>query len=103
MTARPSNLLPNSSEIPQLRAVSLTRPISPPTKRIRDDGDVADWHKTIGYKDYCLWVVRLNASVIGYDIPAVTALPRSEVSALCFSDVAHLMYTGSRQDRSSIR
>jgi hypothetical protein len=80
MTARSSNLLPNSPEIPELRAVSLTRPILPPTKRIKDDSDVADWHKTMGYKDYCLWVVRLNASVIGYDIPTVAALPKSEVS-----------------------
>jgi serine/threonine-protein phosphatase 2A activator len=65
--------------LPQLREVSLSRPIPPPEKKIRDDRDVDEWKRTTGYKDYCLWVVRLNSSVIGCDIPTVSALEKSEV------------------------
>lgn len=106
MTARSSNLLPKSTQIPELREVSLTRPILPPDKRIRDDSDVADWHKTTGYKDYCLWVVRLNASVVGYDIPTVAALPKSEVCQFTPSEICVwrcLIDAGSDQDCRIIR
>ncbi|CCA73849.1 related to RRD1-Resistant to Rapamycin Deletion (protein phosphatase 2A regulator activity) [Serendipita indica DSM 11827] len=66
------------TEIPELRKVSLTRPIAPPSHRIRQDRDIDAWKKTTGYKDYCLWVVRLNSSVIGQDIPTVAGTPRSQ-------------------------
>jgi serine/threonine-protein phosphatase 2A activator len=72
----------SSTIIPELQHISLTRPILPPSKKIRNDSDVETWKGTTGYKDYCLWVVRLNNSVIGYDNPTVSAAPKSEVSVL---------------------
>ncbi|KAG8834040.1 Serine/threonine-protein phosphatase 2A activator 1 [Serendipita sp. 399] len=67
-----------TAQIPELHEISLSRPIQPPTKRIQVDRDVDAWKKTTGYKDYCLWVVRLNASVVGLDIPTIAATEKSE-------------------------
>ncbi|KAG8832431.1 Serine/threonine-protein phosphatase 2A activator 1 [Serendipita sp. 405] len=67
-----------TSQIPELREVSLARPIQPPEKHIQVDRDIDAWKKTAGYKDYCLWVVRLNASVLGLDIPTIAATEKSE-------------------------
>jgi hypothetical protein len=71
-----------ASSMPELRQVSLSRPILPPAKQIKTDSDVEEWKKSTGYKDYCLWVVRLNASVIGHDNASIIASPKSEVSGL---------------------
>lgn len=64
--------------IPDLRHVSLSRPILPPSMQIKTDTDVEEWKRTTGYKDYCLWVVRLNASVVGLDNATILAAPKSE-------------------------
>lgn len=71
--------------IPNLREVSLLRPILPPSKQIKSDSDVHDWKKSTGYKDYCLWVVRLNSSVIGIDNASILAAPKSQVGGLPYS------------------
>jgi serine/threonine-protein phosphatase 2A activator len=65
---------------PPLRSVSLTRPIQPPRKIIKDDVDVETWKQTTGYKDYCLFVSRLNDAIIGRDIPSVEQEERTTVS-----------------------
>jgi serine/threonine-protein phosphatase 2A activator len=67
--------------LPPLRSVSLTRPIQPPEKIIKNDTDVDIWKHTTGYKDYCLFVSRLNDAIRGRDIPSVEQEERSTVSA----------------------
>jgi len=66
--------------LPPLRSISLTRPIQPPRKIIKDDADVETWKHTTGYKDYSLFVSRLNNAVIERDIPSVELEERSIVS-----------------------
>jgi serine/threonine-protein phosphatase 2A activator len=66
--------------LPPLRSVSLTRPIQPPRRIIKDDADVETWKHTTGYKDYNLFVSRLNDAVIEQDIPSVEQEERSIVS-----------------------
>jgi len=66
--------------LPPLRSISLTRPIQPPQRIIKDDADVETWKHTTGYKDYSLFVSRLNDAVIGRDIPSVEQEERSIVS-----------------------
>ena len=75
-------LLPASHTmaLPPLRSISLTRPIQPPRKIIKVDADVEIWKHTTGYKDYCLFVSRLNDAVIGRDISSVEQEERSTVS-----------------------
>lgn len=65
--------------LPPLRSISLTRPIQPPRKIIKDDTDVETWMQTTGYKDYSLFVSRLNNAIIGRDIPSVEQEERSTV------------------------
>ena len=65
--------------LPPLRSISLTRPIQPPRKMIKDDADVETWKRTTGYKDYSLFVSRLNNAVIERDIPSVEQEERSIV------------------------
>lgn len=91
--------------MPDLRHVSLSRPILPPSKQIKSESDVENWKKSTGYKDYCLWVVRLNSSVIGLDNETVQATPRSEVGCLPSRSLAAvlLMSIGSCKDDCNAR
>lgn len=66
--------------LPPLRSISLTRPIQPPRRIIKEDAEVDTWKHTTGYKDYSLFVSRLNDAVIGRDIPSVEQEERSIVS-----------------------
>lgn len=69
-----------ASPLPNLRQVKLSEPRSTPTKKIRDDIDVERWKSTTGYKDYCLWICRLNAAIIGHDSLTIDESEMSEVS-----------------------
>jgi hypothetical protein len=80
----------DTPSMPELRQVSLSRPILPPSEQIKTDLDVEEWKKSTGYKDYCLWIVRLNASVIGHDNVTISASPKSEVSCL----LVHRVHVG---------
>lgn len=58
--------------LPNLREVPIT--IVPniehlPTLTIRTDTDVELWKQTTGYKDYALFLRRLNESVVGVTLP----------------------------------
>jgi serine/threonine-protein phosphatase 2A activator len=68
--------------LPPLRSISLTRPIQPPRKIIKDDADVEAWKHTTGYKDFSLFISRLNSAVIERDIPSVDQEERSIVSVI---------------------
>lgn len=68
------------ASLPPLRSISLTRPIQPPRKIIKDDADVETWKHTTGYKDYSLFISRLNNAVLERDIPSIELEERSIVS-----------------------
>ncbi|KZT06068.1 PTPA-domain-containing protein [Laetiporus sulphureus 93-53] len=71
--------------LPALREVSIQELLVSdlPSKRIHTDYDVERWKSTRGYRDYGLFLRRLNESVVGYTLPWIE--PMSEATALMIS------------------
>ncbi|KIM52999.1 hypothetical protein SCLCIDRAFT_18052 [Scleroderma citrinum Foug A] len=65
-----------------MRQIRITELVDLPQQNIRTDDDIATWKRTRGYRDYWLFLLRLNEAVVGYPIqqadepcgPAITAL-----------------------------
>jgi serine/threonine-protein phosphatase 2A activator len=64
-----------------------------PVPRIREDHDVEKWRNTVGYRDFNLFLRRLNESVVGYDLPTdVSSLsPISQVNMFSSSIIPNLL------------
>jgi len=56
--------------------------LEPPVTRIRTDEDVETWKRTTGFRDYAVFVRRLNDAVLGRT--GVVELASSEVGA-CYT------------------
>jgi len=54
--------------LPQMRQIRITELVDLPQQKIRTDDDIATWKRTRGYRDYWLFLLRLNEAVIGYPI-----------------------------------
>lgn len=55
--------------LPRLRKIHVAELAELPQPNIRTDDDVAVWHKTRGYRDYWLFLLRLNEAVANHEIP----------------------------------
>lgn len=55
--------------LPQLREIRVAELAELPQQNIRTDDDVAAWHKTRGYRDYWLFLLRLNEAVANHEVP----------------------------------
>ncbi|KAF8547933.1 Phosphotyrosyl phosphatase activator [Imleria badia] len=53
----------------QIPLSDLVDTVKSPEQKIRYDEDVAYWKHTTGYRDYQLFLRRLNESVVGYTVP----------------------------------
>jgi serine/threonine-protein phosphatase 2A activator len=71
----PKELLP----LRQVSLSDLARLEDLPVPRIRVDGDVDEWRNTVGYRDFGLFLRRLNESVVGYDLPTDESSVPSQV------------------------
>jgi serine/threonine-protein phosphatase 2A activator len=78
------------SPLPQLRRITLsevTECKDLPRPRIKTDYDLESWKKTRSYRDFAIFLRRLNEAVVGHYLPSNTE-PSSEVirpyvSVLC--------------------
>jgi hypothetical protein len=68
VTLQPMTLLP----LRQITLSEVGRLEGLPLPRIRDDRDVEKWKTTVGYRDYGLFLRRLNESVVGFDLTTTT-------------------------------
>ncbi|KAL4074734.1 hypothetical protein V8B97DRAFT_1868004 [Scleroderma yunnanense] len=65
-----------------MRKIHITELEELPQQKIHTDEDITAWKRTRGYRDYWLFLLRLNEAVVGYSIsqtdeqcsPAITAL-----------------------------
>lgn len=81
------------SNLPLLRQVRIAELADLPQQKIRTDDDIAAWQRTRGYRDYWLFLLRLNEAVVGYPIPH-TDEPHSPVGHLkSSSTLAYLIPT----------
>jgi serine/threonine-protein phosphatase 2A activator len=55
---------------PHITLSSLPQPLTPPVPLIKTEEDVERWHRSKGYRDYCLFVQRLNEAVVGHGLPS---------------------------------
>ncbi|KIJ62974.1 hypothetical protein HYDPIDRAFT_93620 [Hydnomerulius pinastri MD-312] len=55
---------------------------SPPQTKIRDDADVDEWKSTTGYRDYMLFLRRLNEAVVGYTVPSEVGACSEAITSL---------------------
>ena len=71
------------AEPPPLRHISIdtvSKLESTPSQKIRLDEDLDAWRTTTGYRDYSVFLRRLNESVVGYFLPWSSSTP-TEVRA----------------------
>ena len=68
----------------QLREISLSQAtrFSPPTARIKLDDDVERWRNSKSYRDYAIFLRRLNESVVGRYLPWESGQPSKVVRSL---------------------
>ncbi|KAI6155257.1 hypothetical protein BKA82DRAFT_119106 [Pisolithus tinctorius] len=57
--------------LPQLRKITVAELVQLPQKKIHTDDDVVAWHKTRGYRDFWLFLLRLNEAVVNHAVPRV--------------------------------
>ena len=67
--------------LPQLREIFLSEAtrFSPPTAKIKQDEDVEIWRNSKSYRDYAIFLRRLNESVVGCYLPWESAGQPSKV------------------------
>lgn len=67
-----------------LREISLSQltRFSPPTTRINRDDDVERWKDSKSYRDYAIFLRRLNESVVGCYLPWESGQPSKVVRSL---------------------
>jgi len=70
--------------LPQLREISLSQEtrFSPPTARIKQDEDVETWRNSKSYRDYAIFLRRLNESVVGCYLPWESGQPSKAIQSL---------------------
>jgi serine/threonine-protein phosphatase 2A activator len=70
--------------LPQLREISLSQlsRLSTPTTGINRDDDVERWKNSKSYRDYAIFLRRLNESVVGYFLPWESGQPSKVVGSL---------------------
>jgi len=59
-------------DLRQISPSDLVDSVKSPEQKIRCDEDVAHWKHTTGYRDYQLFLRRLNESVVGYTVPGAS-------------------------------
>lgn len=62
-------VMPTLQDLRQISPSDLADLVKSPEQKIRCDEDVAHWRHTTGYRDYQLFLRRLNESVVGYTVP----------------------------------
>lgn len=55
-------------DFPQIPLSSLPQPLLSPVPAIKSEEDVHIWHKTRGYRNYGLFIRRLNEAVVGHEL-----------------------------------
>lgn len=55
--------------LPQLRKITVAELVQFPQQKIHTDDDVVAWHKTRGYRDFWLFLLRLNEAVVNHAVP----------------------------------
>lgn len=55
--------------LPQLRKITVAELVQLPQQKIHTDDDVVAWHKTRGYRDFWLFLLRLNEAVVNHAVP----------------------------------
>ncbi|KAG6331065.1 hypothetical protein ID866_8026 [Astraeus odoratus] len=69
-------------ELPQLRQIHVSELGDLPQYKIKTDDDVFAWKRTRGYRDYWLFLLRLNEAVVGHPVPQTAGSCNQAITAL---------------------